>query len=316
MTVTFVDTNKTPDKVYYGTGGKLDQIVTSGSGTQKSVTLQSLMPDTDYQYKISATGKVYSFHTAPTTIKPFKFVAFGDSRDGSSSIKLKINHAVASEHPAFVLSTGDVTSNGSNPSLWGSQFFSCIGEISPYFPFMVALGNHEMESSLFNAYLKFPDAGKWYSFAYENVRFIALDVEANYSPGSAQYKFLETTLKNSKEQWKIVYFHEPPYSTNSGHGSNLKVRSTIVPLLEKYKVDVVFNGHNHCYERTKPINGITYVVTAGAGAQLYSFNAAASWDVVRNKTYNYVVANMNGNKLSLTAKNLNGKVIDNFSISK
>ena len=70
------------------------------------------------------------------------------------------------------------------------------------------------------------------------------------------------------------------------HGTDsdvLAARGVLVPLYDKYAVDLVVNGHDHDYERSKPLmagnppsgapvvgTGTTYVVSAGAGADAYA----------------------------------------------
>lgn len=106
----------------------------------------------------------------------------------------------------------------------------------------------------------------YYSYDYANIHFISLDsygIEALdkylYSPDSKQMKWLEEDLKATKQKWTIVYWHHPPYtmgSRNSDTESDLKsIRQNVVPILEKYKVDLVLNGHSHVYERSQMIKG-------------------------------------------------------------
>jgi hypothetical protein len=106
----------------------------------------------------------------------------------------------------------------------------------------------------------------YYSYDYANIHFISLDsygIEALdkylYSPDSKQMKWLEEDLKTNKQKWTIVYWHHPPYtmgSRNSDTESDLKsIRQNVVPILEKYKVDLVLNGHSHVYERSQMIKG-------------------------------------------------------------
>lgn len=106
----------------------------------------------------------------------------------------------------------------------------------------------------------------YYSYDYANIHFISLDsygIEALdkylYSPDSKQMKWLEEDLKANKQKWTIVYWHHPPYtmgSRNSDTESELKsIRQNVVPVLEKYKVDLVLNGHSHVYERSQMIKG-------------------------------------------------------------
>ena len=73
-----------------------------------------------------------------------------------------------------------------------------------------------------------------------------------YNKQSPQYQWLEKDLAANKALWTIVFFHHPPYTKRS-HDSDVEValgevRQTLVPLFDKYKVDLVLNGHSHVYE--------------------------------------------------------------------
>src|SRR5437870_452673 len=102
-----------------------------------------------------------------------------------------------------------------------------------------------------------------YSFDYRGIHFTILDTggdkgEGLFSTGSEAYKFLAEDLRKSAQnattQWRIVLLHRPVYaSLNSGHASNALIIDGMHPLLDRYNVDLVFNGHIHAYERTYPI---------------------------------------------------------------
>src|SRR5688572_32443008 len=96
---------------------------------------------------------------------------------------------------------------------------------------------------------------RFYTFKRDNVRFFALD--SNYMDPE-QLKWLETELKNSGSDWKIAFFHHPLYSSARFHGSSTDLRLLLEPLFVKYGVDVVFQGHDHVYERVKPQKGNQY----------------------------------------------------------
>lgn len=57
--------------------------------------------------------------------------------------------------------------------------------------------------------------------------------------------------------------HHPPYSAGY-QGSNDAVRRTFVPVFERHGVQLVLSGHDHDYQRSRPINGVTYVVSGAA----------------------------------------------------
>jgi 3',5'-cyclic AMP phosphodiesterase CpdA len=129
--------------------------------------------------------------------------------------------------------------------------------------FHAALGNHDNSNQI--SYKGFNMDGKeYYSFKRKGARFFALN--SNYMD-PRQIKWLEDELKNSGADWKVCFFHHPPYSSGEKHGSNTELRKIIEPLFIKYGVDVVFTGHEHFYERIKPQHGIHYFISGG-GAKL------------------------------------------------
>ena len=106
----------------------------------------------------------------------------------------------------------------------------------------------------------------FYSYDYANIHFISLDSygregadRSMFSKESEQMKWLEKDLKANKQKWTIVYWHHPPYtmaSRNSDKEIDLKtIREGVVPILDKYKVDMVLNGHSHVYERSQMMKG-------------------------------------------------------------
>ena len=106
----------------------------------------------------------------------------------------------------------------------------------------------------------------YYSYNYANIHFVSLDSYGRedmdrrlFTKDSDQMKWLESDLKANKQKWTILYWHHPPYamgSRNSDTEDELRLlREGIVPLLEKYKVDLVLNGHSHAYERSQMIKG-------------------------------------------------------------
>ena len=129
--------------------------------------------------------------------------------------------------------------------------------------FYASLGNHDKASN--DAYKPFNMNGnRYYTYVRNDVRFLALD--SNYLD-PRQLDWLETTLRDAKEPWKIAYFHHPLYSDGGRHGSEIELRVKLEPVLVKYGVNVVYSGHDHIYERLVPQMGITYFV-AGASGEL------------------------------------------------
>ena len=71
------------------------------------------------------------------------------------------------------------------------------------------------------------------------------------------YKWLEQDLQGVKQDWIIAFWHTSPYSwgTHNSDEEGVEMRQRMVPLLEKYGVDMVFTGHSHNYERSFLLNG-------------------------------------------------------------
>jgi len=166
----------------------------------------------------------------------------------------------------FVIMLGDNIYGGDRPRDFSRKFEE------PYKPlldagvkFYASLGNHDNPDE--RLYKLFNMGGKrYYSFKKNDVAFFALD--STYM-NPEQLNWVEEQLRNSTAAWKICYFHHPLYSDGKYHGPDLDLRSTLVPLFQKYGVNVVFSGHEHVYERLKPQNDIDYFVLGNSGELRY-----------------------------------------------
>jgi hypothetical protein len=258
--------------------------------------LDGLRPGTTYYYGVghegfdpataSAFATIGTFTTAPAHQERFVFTAFGDQ--GVSYHALGNDSVILAQNPSFHLHAGDICyadSSGSGQStdvydarVW-DQFLAQTETVASRVPWMVAVGNHDMEAWYSpNGYGgqdarwtlpgNGPDAEKLpgvYSFTYGNVAVVALDandvsyeIPANYGiSGGKQTAWLDKKLgelrKKSGIDFIVVFFHHCSYSTTNSHASEGGVQETWVPLFEKHGVDLVINGHNHVYERTDAI---------------------------------------------------------------
>lgn len=127
---------------------------------------------------------------------------------------------------------------------------------------LAVLGNHDVENGngdAQSAALGMP--GRWYARQLGPVLFIGLDSTRPDDP--EQRAWLDETLAATAATWKIVAMHHPPYSAGR-HGSDQQVRNAFQPSFERYGVQLVLAGHDHDYQRSKPINGVTYIVSGAA----------------------------------------------------
>jgi len=182
--------------------------------------------------------------------------------------------------------------------------------------FYASLGNHDAREQRY--YKLFNMDGKLYhSFKApdEDVRFFALD--SGYM-NEVQVEWVEKELKDSNEKWKIVYFHHPVYSSGDRHGSDRRLRQVLEPLFIKYNVSVVFQGHDHVYERVKPQNGIAYFVV-GSGGQLRRGNIDQSSGITArgfDTDLAFMAAEVSGDEMYFNAISRPGNVVDSGIITR
>jgi predicted MPP superfamily phosphohydrolase len=223
--------------------------------------------DTAAPQKHQSAGPVLAL---PNKEGSFKFGVLGDFGTGARA-QYELADQMVKLHERFkyeiVVTVGDNLYGSERPQDFQKKF-----EI-PYKPlldagvkFYATLGNHDAREQRY--YKLFNMNGElYYTFdPTPDVRFFLL--ESTY-PTPEQFQWLEDELKASSNNWKIVVFHHPLYSSGKRHGSDLGLREVLEPLFLKYNVSVVLNGHDHVYERVEPQKGIQYFVV-GSGGQLRS----------------------------------------------
>jgi hypothetical protein len=249
-------------------------------------------------------------------------VVFGDTRTKVSG-NIRINHLVNQSiskkimqlKPVAVFHTGDIVFNGLKKSAWVTfkKFFSIIIDSSRFYP---CYGNHELHSKTVSHDFSLPNNGKWYSVNIMNMHFVIIDNFSDYTKDSEQYLWLENDLNNyEKNKFCAVIMHLPVYSSGPHNTQIKKLRKNLVPLFEKYGVDLVFNAHNHCYEKAFS-NGIYYITTAGGGAPMYPKTKKIPESQLFTNTYHFCTLKIKDNRLVVQAIDTNMLVIDSFEIKQ
>lgn len=279
----------------------------------------------------------HSFRTAPDSSVSFRFVAGGDSRSGGGDWPAgrdSVSREMAKFNPSVVLYVGDFVMQGNYQLEWDNWFAAeqlyWVDNNNLSIPIIPCIGNHEVYGdSGAAAYLgqlslpTFPADEKWYSLDWgPNIHITVLDTET--SVAGDQTTWLKQDLADHENYlWKVVLFHEPPYS-DGPDGYNNSVRRYWVPLFDNYHVDLVISGHNHLYERTYPLengaiseNGTYYVVSGAWGAPLYTDSPSWFAAVGPIPKFSFTVVDILENgMLHLTALDNDGNVLDEFSIQK
>jgi tartrate-resistant acid phosphatase type 5 len=194
-------------------------------------------------------------------------------------------------HAQFVVTAGDNFHgdgiDSDNSSRWKTEFEDIYNGKYLQIPWYPTLGNHdnrgnaeaELNYSRISARWKFPSR----YFAQEesagdslNVLLIHLDTSPfisdyrnkkdNYhvmtQDQELQLHWLDSVLLHSKSLWKIIVGHHPVYSAATAHGDQQDMITKILPLLQKYKVSVYINGHDHILQHLRN-SDIDYFICGG-----------------------------------------------------
>lgn len=168
------------------------------------------------------------------------------------------------EKPDYVFMAGDNVQSGNSQLDWEEFLKINEGLIKiTGGKFYSAIGNHELNAAKF--YQNFPKASKkgWYSIETDDVYFILINSNLIKPKDiEEQTLWIEDELKKAKESKKFIalILHHPIYSLLNTANKNIKKQ--ILPLLEKYKVDIVFQGHEHKFEKIKEKETV-YLVVGG-----------------------------------------------------
>jgi hypothetical protein len=198
-----------------------------------------------------------------------------------------------------------------------------------------------------------------FSFDYSNCHFAVLDADPYMDWTDSKLRhWLQHDLDSTKKTWKFVMFHQPGFNSDITHFSEQRMR-LLADIFERSKVDIVFSGHVHNYQRSMPMrftlqpqadgslidsegsvagsftldkkfdgvkvtkpHGVIYLISGGGGAPLSGRKVATRPDTWQPFTAKFIAAHgftqcqVDGNKLSITQIDLNGKQLDKFAITK
>ena len=307
--------------------------------------LNGLQPGTTYYYSaftagtdVTSGGNI-SFHTDPGPAQhTLRMLIFGDSGSGNQS-QFALRDTMLGRTFDLALHTGDVVYPQGTYQQFDSYFFTVYKDLASRLPFYVAMGNHDYETLVGRPYLDdfylpenaLPPAAKehYYSFDFGPAHFVSLDSEilAGYRNAAAAQQMLDwlnNDLAHTSQPWKIVFFHRPPYSSsNVSVAPNL---TSIAPILQQHRVDIVFDGHEHIYARTVPIKdglpsslgdgGIIYVTTGGGGGDIHLCQPQ-SYTAICLQRYHFLDATISNDcLLAFDAVSSDGEIIDHFALDR
>ncbi|KAL6905624.1 hypothetical protein ACP4OV_003225 [Aristida adscensionis] len=272
------DDRRAPSVVEYGTSpGKYTASAAGAHATYRYFFYKSgaihhavigpLEPGTTYYYRCGGAGDELTLRTPPAAL-PVEFVVVGDlGQTGWTAATLR-HIGGGGDYDALLL-PGDLSYADTQQPLWDA-WGRLVAPLASARPWMVTAGNHEVEAlpvvelapfAAYNARWRMPheESGSpsnlYYSFDAGGgaAHVVMLGSYAPFGEGSEQRRWLEADLARvdrRRTPWLIVLLHAPWYNTNQAHqGEGEAMRKAMERLLYDARVDVVFAGHVHAYER-------------------------------------------------------------------
>ena len=254
------------------------------------VTITGLAENTSYKYQYYVNGAwsdTYDYKTQSTD--SFSIMYVGDPQIGASTNQLgdqnkeyyamndsynwyhTLNNAV-SKFPnlSFIMSAGDQINQSGSLSKEADaleQQIEYAGFLNPSvlrsLPVATTIGNHDSGSVNYSNHFNYPNkqssgdrtaAGTDYYFTYGNTLFISIDTN-NYNVSTHENVIKEATEKNPDAKWRVLMFHQDIYGSGYDHSDSdgIVLRTQLTPVIDKYDIDAVLQGHDHTYSRTYQI---------------------------------------------------------------
>jgi len=268
------------------------------SNTEHLVLIDSLTASNTYFYRIRLTAtqfagdSTYFFKTAPAIGSQQKFSVWtiGDMYPEGpyqKNVYEGFKKFTGNKYTHLFLTQGDNVYRGGSDDDFQTNFFQIYqnGPLLKQTALFPSVGNHDYDS--YPKFQDFPDMAyfqnftlptkgelggqasgseSYYSFDYGNTHFICLDSYAYgkdnkriFDGPSDQLTWLKNDLKATKQLWKVVYFHFPPYTKGTYDSDSNKfpelinLRAILPKVFDENNVDLVLSGHSHVFERSKPL---------------------------------------------------------------
>jgi hypothetical protein len=332
--------------VEYAAQPPLKQIAQSAATAAiNEVHLAGLTPATTYFYRVTceddegnrARSELYSFRTAPDADAAWAFGILGDTQR-NPEVTRQCAEGIFALRPNFMLHCGDVVDDGFAKHQWVNDLFDPCSRLFAYVPIFPVIGNHERNAHWYYDYFSLPTPEYRYTFRFGNAEFFMIDSNKDCGPGSDQYRWLESAFAQSTATWKFTCHHHPCFSSDENdYGDHWNGKAPegftwgdsnvrqLVPLYERYGVDIAFAGHIHSYERTWPIlqlsinqrKGVRYIVSGGGGGGLEQAAPQRAWFTVHvQRGHHYCFATVHDRTIQFKAYDLEGRLFDTFELTK
>lgn len=313
----------TPDGASAGTVSLgVDEVGAPEGVTPLRGRVDGLSPFSIYCYQLFEDGQALTelggFRTAPTagdTATKFGFVVLGDS-GGATADQRKVLEQMQSVDHDFMVHVGDIAYVDGTYAQFDQHHFDVYRSLFRLVPHFPVPGNHDYKTERGAPYLsvfELPrngdplDPERYYSYDYGPIHFIALDTN-NFT--DAQEQWMIEDLEATDQPFIIAYGHHPPYSSGD-HGSDATIRSRVTPELARHGAQLMLTGHDHHYERSNSIDGVTYVVSGGGGIGTRP-TGASNFTAIAGEVLQFVYMEYDGEDLIFHAIDATGREFDNL----
>ena len=299
---------------YTGTAGDVDTSLTDGVAYHYNhVTVTGLEPNTTYYYTVEKNGVQTEVETYETqSFATVKMLYVGDPQIGASKGQPQGGETLAAESGAantaarndafgwnrtleaalaqdpdvsFIISAGDqVNKTGQAKEEEYAGYLS--PDVLAGLPVATTIGNHDSLNADYMYHFNNPNATEYgatqaggdYYYSYGNGLFIVLNTN-NYNVAEHEQAIQEAIASDPNAAWRIVTIHQDIYGSGLDHSDTdgMILRTQLTPIFDEYDIDVVLQGHDHTYSRSKLLygDGQTH------GAYEFQLNADGSdydWD--------------------------------------
>ncbi len=309
--------------------------------TEHAVDLDGLEPGSRGFYRVGgsdgqdiAWSPVFPFRAWPTN-GLVRFLVLGDSGSGQLP-QHQVARVMETLEPDFVIHTGDIIYPQLTAGRVDLKCLSVYASQMAVLPFFFALGNHDRYANITDFFAAFhPPANgmsnaNFFSFDCGEAHFVVLDTDMVSGPGigeeSAQLEWLEADLARASRPWKLLIFHNVirssgPHRYDDYNGNGLAdwidIQSTVGEVAARHGVQVILTGHDHCYERMGPVDGVHVIVTGGGGGTLYSRTGFSDPTLAQyHRQYHCVEVAVDRDRLDLRALDNAGEVFDAMTLQR
>ena len=330
----------------------------NGPANYHQIRFTGLEPDRTYAYRVKGAAgwtEWLQFRTAADQFRAFRFLYLGDTQNGILTYAARvIRQGFAEGRIALTVHAGDLAAQRDDldhDDEWG-EWNQAGGYNYSQIPQLPATGNHEyvdhilpdgLESRKLGPYwpLQFalpangvdPVKATTYFVDYQGVRFVILDGTAalDLNALDQQTKWLDATLAASTAKWNVVLFHQPIF-TCARPKDTAKLKAAWKPIFDRRRVDLVLQGHDHCYSRLTAeagreagraarakgaTQGPVYLVSV-TGSKMYGLNDRAHTqpDRTAEDTELFQIVDVDAGKLQFRTYTASGTLYDGFDLER